>query len=113
MDSLVSRGIEGFTLKLRCSCALSTWSAPHVPGSNSEVADLKSASTLEQAEDAPQPCPEVGYLPHPISGLWLRHWERLFSLPIRLISAVVYTTNAIESLNRSLRKVLKTKAHFR
>ncbi|TNJ35966.1 IS256 family transposase [Chlorobaculum thiosulfatiphilum] len=49
-----------------------------------------------------------------VSKLWYRHWENIipffdYSAEIR---KVIYTTNAIESLNRSLRKVLKTKGAF-
>ena len=49
-----------------------------------------------------------------VSKLWYRHWENIipffdYSAEIR---KVIYTTNAIESLNRSLRKVLKTKGSF-
>ena len=46
--------------------------------------------------------------------LWRRNWERFipflaFDLEIRKI---IYTTNAIESLNYQLRKVTKTRGHF-
>jgi len=49
-----------------------------------------------------------------IVDLWRRNWERFtpflaFPAPIRKI---IYTTNAIESLNFQLRKVTKTKGHF-
>jgi len=43
-----------------------------------------------------------------------KHWERVipfFDYPDDIRKAV-YTTNAIESLNRSLRKVIKTKGAF-
>ena len=49
-----------------------------------------------------------------ISQIWIRHWENVISLfdyPME-IRRVIYTTNAIKSLNRSLRKVVKTKAVF-
>jgi putative transposase len=49
-----------------------------------------------------------------ISQAWRRHWERVipfFDYP-EDIRRVIYTTNAIESLNRSLRKVIKTKGAF-
>jgi putative transposase len=82
------------------------------------AADLKSiyqASTLEQAEDVLTAFAQKWDPCYPtISGLWLRHWERIipfFAYPAD-IRRVVYTTNAIESLNRSLRKVLKTKGSF-
>ena len=49
-----------------------------------------------------------------IVDLWRRNWERFtpflaFDAPIR---KVIYTTNAIESLNYQLRKVTKTRGHF-
>lgn len=49
-----------------------------------------------------------------IRQLWRTHWERVipfFDYP-EDIRKVIYTTNAIESLNRSLRKVIKTKGAF-
>ena len=49
-----------------------------------------------------------------VSQLWQRHWDNItpfFAYPSDIRKAV-YTTNAIESLNRSLRKVLKTKGSF-
>lgn len=52
---------------------------------------------------------------HPeIAVLWQRHWERIapalaYPLPVRRL---VYSTNAIESLHRTLRKSLKTRGHF-
>ncbi|SRR6266567_1442218 len=52
---------------------------------------------------------------HPtISKSWRRNWERiipLFSYPPEIRKAI-YTTNAIESLNMSLRKVTKNRGHF-
>jgi transposase-like protein len=49
-----------------------------------------------------------------ISQMWRNNWERIipfFDYPDD-IRKVIYTTNAIESLNRSLRKVIKTKGAF-
>jgi putative transposase len=49
-----------------------------------------------------------------IGRLWRRHWagvEPLFAFPEE-IRRIVYTTNAVESLNMSLRKVIKTRASF-
>lgn len=52
---------------------------------------------------------------HPeIAALWHRHWERItpalaYPLPVRRL---VYSTNAIESLHRTLRKSLKVRGHF-
>ncbi len=49
-----------------------------------------------------------------ISQTWRRNWERLvvfFAYPPE-IRRVIYTTNAIESTNMSLRKILKTRGSF-
>jgi len=49
-----------------------------------------------------------------ISQMWRKNWERVipfFDYPEDIRKAI-YTTNAIESLNRSLRKVIKTKGAF-
>jgi transposase-like protein len=49
-----------------------------------------------------------------IPALWRRHWERIapvFQYPPQ-IRRLLYTTNAIESLNRQLRKIIKTRGHF-
>jgi putative transposase len=52
---------------------------------------------------------------HPtISQVWRRNWERVipfFAFPEE-IRKVIYTTNAIESLNMSLRKIIKTRGSF-
>ena len=49
-----------------------------------------------------------------IAALWERHWERLspmlaYPLPVRRL---LYSTNAIESLHRTVRKTLKVRGHF-
>lgn len=49
-----------------------------------------------------------------IPQLWRRHWEYLapaFRYP-PAIRRLLYTTNAIESLNMQLRKIVKTRGHF-
>ena len=49
-----------------------------------------------------------------ISQAWRRNWERVipfFGYPSD-IRKVIYTTNAIESLNMSLRKITKNRASF-
>lgn len=81
-------------------------------------ADLKSiyaADTLEQAALALEQFAEKWDRQYgPVSQLWRTHWDRLtlfLDFP-KDIRKVIYTTNAIESINRSLRKVLKTKGAF-
>lgn len=49
-----------------------------------------------------------------IQNSWFSHWANLsefFSYPEE-IRKIIYTTNAIESLNASLRKVTKNRAAF-
>lgn len=49
-----------------------------------------------------------------IAPSWRRHWEQVipfYSYPLE-IRKMIYTTNAIESLNMQLRKVLKSRGHF-
>ena len=49
-----------------------------------------------------------------ITQAWLNAWEYVtpfLAFPPEL-RRVVYTTNAIEALNRQLRKAIKTKGHF-
>src|SRR5947209_9338288 len=50
----------------------------------------------------------------PIAALWRRHWQQVipfFAFPAE-IRKVIYTTNAVESLNMSLRKALKPRVAF-
>lgn len=49
-----------------------------------------------------------------IAQMWRRNWERIvpfFAHPPE-IRRVIYTTNAIESTNMSLRKIIKTRGSF-
>jgi putative transposase len=50
----------------------------------------------------------------PIGQSWRRNWARIipfFDYPPE-VRKVIYTTNAIESINMSLRKVIKTRSSF-
>jgi len=84
-----------------------------------EVAgDLKSiyqAPTAEQAEMNLTAFEAKWDKTHPSIGQsWRRNWERItpfFAYPAE-IRKVIYTTNAIESLNMSLRKVTKNRGSF-
>ena len=49
-----------------------------------------------------------------VGQIWRRNWERItpfFAYPAD-IRKVIYTTNAIESLNMSMRKIIKTRGSF-
>ncbi len=82
------------------------------------AADLKCiyrASTVEDAYFKLEAFAEKWDGSYPtISQMWRRNWEHLtpfFAYPAD-IRKVIYTTNAIESLNMSLRKVIKTRGSF-
>lgn len=79
------------------------------------AADLKEiyrSATVEQAEQQLVRFAEKWDAKYPtISRSWLANWDRItpfFAYPPE-IRKVIYTTNAIESLNRSMRKILKTR----
>jgi putative transposase len=81
-------------------------------------ADLKkiyTSATEQQAEVALDAFGEKWDASYPtISQMWRRHWENVipfFDYPADIRKAI-YTTNAIEAINRSLRKVIKTKGAF-
>ncbi len=82
------------------------------------AADMKliyRAATSEEAEHKLAEFAEKWDVRYPsISKSWKANWSRvipMFGFPNEIRRAV-YTTNAIESLNMSLRKVIKTRASF-
>ncbi len=76
---------------------------------------IYTAPTREAAEAALSEFASVWDPSHPTIGeVWRRNWERItpfFEFPAE-IRKVVYTTNAVESLNSSLRKIIKTRGSF-
>jgi putative transposase len=49
-----------------------------------------------------------------IPGIWRRQWQQVipfFAFP-QAVRRIIYTTNAIESLNAKLRRAVKTRGHF-
>ena len=82
------------------------------------AADLRAiytAPTEQAAEMALEEFAAKWDKSHPtISQIWRRNWARVipfFGFPPE-IRKVIYTTNAVESLNMSLRKIIKTRASF-
>ena len=66
-------------------------------------------AALEQFEQGPW-----GQRYAPIADAWRRAWDRVipfFTFP-PAIRKVIYTTNAIESINAQLRRAVKTRGHF-
>jgi len=82
------------------------------------AADLKLIYSAVTAEEAERRLAEFeakwDKQYQPISQSWRRNWARVipfFDYPPE-IRKVIYTTNAIESINMSLRKVIKTRSSF-
>ena len=81
------------------------------------VGDLKPIYKATTADDAEQRLVEFEskWSKYPaIARLWREQWERVtpfFAFPME-VRKVVYTTNAVESLHMSLRKVIKTRGSF-
>ena len=51
---------------------------------------------------------------HCPSIMWRRNWEHVipfFAFP-EVVRRIIYTTNAIESLNAKLRRAVRTRGHF-
>lgn len=74
-----------------------------------------AAATLEEAEQALEDFSKLWDTKYPaISPSWRSDWDRLtvFFDYTPEIRKVIYTTNAIESLNYSLRKMLKNRGAF-
>ena len=84
------------------------------PGRQGPQADLhrhrrrRSAAALEAFEE------KWGERLPPVVKAWREAWE--YVIPFMAfpdgVRRVIYTTNAIEALNRQLRKAIKTKGHF-
>jgi putative transposase len=76
---------------------------------------IYTAPTREAAELALQEFAAQWDSSHPtIAQVWRRNWEHVtpfFAFPNEILK-VIYTTNAVESLNSSLRKIIKTRGSF-
>jgi putative transposase len=81
----------------------------------SDLRIIYTSNTIEEAELALTTFSEKWDKQYPsISKIWFNHWERItpfFEYPNE-IRKVIYTTNAVESVNMSLRKVIKNKRVF-
>jgi putative transposase len=81
------------------------------------VADLKPVYRAVTADEAERQLGEfqAKWPKYPaIARLWREQWERVipfFAFPEE-VRKVVYTTNAVESLHMSLRKIIKTRGSF-
>jgi putative transposase len=82
------------------------------------ASDLRHIYTSATAEEAVRQLEQFESrwdATHPAIGqIWRRNWERVtpfFAFPSE-IRKVIYTTNAVESLNMTLRKIIKTRGSF-
>ena len=81
------------------------------------VADLQLIYRAATAAEAEQHLAELEskWKAYPsVSQVWRRNWARItpfFNYPPDIRRAI-YTTNSVESLNRSLRKIIKTRGGF-
>lgn len=81
------------------------------------VADLQSIYRAATAAEAEQHLAELEakWQAYPsVSQIWRRNWARItpfFNYPLDIRTAI-YTTNSVESLNRSLRKIIKVRGGF-
>lgn len=82
------------------------------------AADLRVIYTAPTAEAAEQELKRFGEKWDkqygPIRRTWERHWDRIipfFAFPPE-VRKIMYTTNAVESLNMSLRKIIKSRGSF-
>jgi len=80
-----------------------------------DLKEIYTAATEAQAQTSLETFAQKWDEKYPmISKSWRSHWQNIipfFDYPADIRKAI-YTTNAIESLNRSLRKVIKTKGAF-
>jgi putative transposase len=80
-----------------------------------DLRPIYAAPTPEVAEQKREEFAAKWDRTHPtIAQIWKRNWERItpfFAFPDD-IRKVIYTTNAIESLNMCMRKIIKTRGSF-
>ena len=80
-----------------------------------DLREIYTAATVDLAESALSRVESKWNSSYPlVAKPWRSNWERVipfFQYPPE-IKKVIYTTNAIESLNMTLRKVIKTKGSF-
>ena len=91
----------------------------------------KHAAPVPRRKDKPAPTPCCSLLQNgggqvlpgvnvtepkypPIAPIWRRYWQEVipfFAYPLE-VRKIIYTTDAIESLNMQVRKVIKNRGHF-
>ncbi len=81
----------------------------------SDLRQIYTSATAEEAARQLDRFESCWDATHPTIGkIWRQNWERVtpfFAFPSE-IRKVIYTTNAVESLNMTLRKIIKTRGSF-
>src|SRR5436190_7470920 len=99
--------------QVRASLNYVSWK--HRKAVAADLQPIYRAGTVEEAEQRLNEFAAKWDGAYPTIGqMWRRNWEHLtpfFAYPAD-IRKVIYTTNAVESLNMSLRKVIKTRGSF-
>lgn len=76
------------------------YTAPSAEAAEAELADFEQGAWSQKFPT--------------VSASWRRAWTQVipfFAFPLS-VRKVIYTTNAIESVNARLRKIIKTRGHF-
>ena len=113
-DRILSLYARGMTVReIRNSLAFVSWK-----DRKKVMPDLKAIYRAETAEAAAAKLDEFeaswGARYPAVAPAWRRAWEHvvpMFAFP-PTIRKMIYTTNALESLHRSLRKIIKTRGSF-
>src|SRR5450432_348273 len=98
---------------IRASLNYVTWKDRKEVVSN--LKPIYKAATADEAERQLGEFEEKGKKKYrAISGLWREQWERVIPFVAfpEEVRKIVYTTNAVESLHMSLRKIIKTRGSF-
>jgi putative transposase len=99
--------------KVRHSLTYVTWKDRRAVAA--DLRPIYQAATVEEAETHLEAFAEKWDEAYPsISRSWHKSWDQIipfFAFPPE-IRKVIYTTNAIESMNRSLRKIIKNRGAF-
>lgn len=89
------------------------WLAAYLAAAIKPIYTAASAETALAQLEAFEMGPWGGKSPA-VAAAWRRNWNKVipfFAFPAH-IRLMIYTTNAIESVNAGLRKMIKTREHF-
>jgi putative transposase len=98
---------------IRASLSYTNWKQRKLVAA--DLRKIYQAATASEAKEQLDAFADKWDAVYPVvSQTWRRHWDRItpfFAYPAE-IRKVIYTTNAVESLNMSLRKIIKMRGSF-